>query len=106
MVLPVVDELGALLNVDVVRAHVEHHPDVALVLRRKKGRWRRRPERRRGRRGARSRMRRKRSGRRGGRKGWAGGRGVGCGREQEVVEEQEEEEVEVGKEEHACVTFV
>lgn len=33
VVLPVVDELGALLDVDVVRAHVEHHTDVALVLR-------------------------------------------------------------------------
>lgn len=32
VVLPVVDELGALLDVDVVRAHVEDHPDVAFVL--------------------------------------------------------------------------
>lgn len=33
VVFPVVDELGALLNVDVVSAHVENYPDVALVLR-------------------------------------------------------------------------
>lgn len=32
VVLSVIDELGALLNVDVVSADVEHHPDVALVL--------------------------------------------------------------------------
>lgn len=33
VVLPVVDELGALLDVDVVGAHVEDHSDVAFVLR-------------------------------------------------------------------------
>lgn len=34
MVLPVVDKLGALLDVDVVRAHIEHYSNVAFVLRR------------------------------------------------------------------------
>ena len=32
VVLPVVDKLGALLDVDVVRANVEHYPYVAFVL--------------------------------------------------------------------------
>lgn len=38
MVLPVVDKLGALLDVDVVGADVEHHPDVAFVLSGRDGR--------------------------------------------------------------------
>lgn len=32
VVLSVIDELGAFLNVDVVSTNVEHHPNVALVL--------------------------------------------------------------------------
>lgn len=37
VVLPVIDKLGALLNVDVIGAHVEDHPDVAFVLRGRTG---------------------------------------------------------------------
>lgn len=33
VVLPVVDKLGALLDVDVIGAHVEDDPNVAFVLR-------------------------------------------------------------------------
>lgn len=33
VVLPVIDKLGALLNVDVVSAHIKHYSNVAFVLR-------------------------------------------------------------------------
>lgn len=33
VVLPIVDELGALLDVDVISANIKHYSNVALVLR-------------------------------------------------------------------------
>jgi len=32
VVLPIVDKLGALLDVDIISANIKHHPNVAFVL--------------------------------------------------------------------------
>lgn len=37
VVLPIVDKLGALLDVDIVSADIKHYSNVAFVLRRRRG---------------------------------------------------------------------